>query len=496
MADYYPLIARAVSSLDSSTADSRRAIYERARTALMAQLHGVDPALSESDITRERLALEEAIRRVESEAAKRPRIETSRWEQEPGAAERLPDDEQHESPDGEAETFFSSREIAEDYEGPNGEMRPEPRFSGERDFGFLRGEEADNGRAGRSLSDEGLKDFRNSMAAELPGDAERPIGQVPQDPFDAFPAPRSDAKRIEPEFEAEDLLRAPRELPSPARRNERLGAESRGQADRFSTPRRTQPLGAGFPVRNLLIAVAVLVLAAAAFFGYRQWPNMFGKAGPSAASVAQKAPPASSKIADRVGAEGQPSSAAPGDKPAAEVAQRAVLYEQVPNSQEHKHYLGSVLWRTETVSPGPGLPPEVAIKADVEIPERQMRVMLVLERNLDKNLPATHTIEVLFGTPPNFSPGGIADVPGVLMQDDRNSAVPLAGLRVKVTEGYFLIGLTPSEPAAQRNKLLLKDRPWLQIPISYKDGQHALIVVEKGVPGERVFGEAFAAWKE
>ena len=73
MADYYPLIARAVNGLDKSTGEARRALYERAREALVTQLRGVEPALSESDITRERLALEEAIRKVEGEAARRPR---------------------------------------------------------------------------------------------------------------------------------------------------------------------------------------------------------------------------------------------------------------------------------------------------------------------------------------------------------------------------------------------------------------------------------------
>ncbi|MBB1093807.1 hypothetical protein HUU61_21250, partial [Rhodopseudomonas palustris] len=74
MADYYPLIARAISGLDpSAPGEQRRAIYERARAALIAQLRGVQPPLTESEITRERLALEEAVRKVESEAAQRSR---------------------------------------------------------------------------------------------------------------------------------------------------------------------------------------------------------------------------------------------------------------------------------------------------------------------------------------------------------------------------------------------------------------------------------------
>ena len=74
MADYYPLIARAIAALDpNAPGESRRALYERARTALIAQLRSVQPPLSESEITRERLSLEEAVRKVESEAAQRAR---------------------------------------------------------------------------------------------------------------------------------------------------------------------------------------------------------------------------------------------------------------------------------------------------------------------------------------------------------------------------------------------------------------------------------------
>src|SRR6516162_201360 len=70
MPDYYPLIARAVAGLDKNTGDARRALYERARAALVAQLRGVTPVLEESDVTRERLALEEAIRKVEGESSR------------------------------------------------------------------------------------------------------------------------------------------------------------------------------------------------------------------------------------------------------------------------------------------------------------------------------------------------------------------------------------------------------------------------------------------
>ena len=75
MADYHPLIARAVDGLGTSTGEARRALYERARAALVAQLRSIEPPLSEADITRERLALEDAIRKVEAETARKARTE-------------------------------------------------------------------------------------------------------------------------------------------------------------------------------------------------------------------------------------------------------------------------------------------------------------------------------------------------------------------------------------------------------------------------------------
>jgi hypothetical protein len=97
--------------------------------------------------------------------------------------------------------------------------------------------------------------------------------------------------------------------------------------------------------------------------------------------------------------------------------------------------------------------------------------------------------------PADFPHGGIANIPGVLMkQGESTRGIPLAGLAVKVTTNFFLIGLSSADDAVQRNIQLLKDRPWFDIPIVYGDGQRAIIAIEKGTPGERSFAEAFAAW--
>ncbi len=72
MADYYQLIAKAVAGLDpKAPSESRRGLYERARAALLAELRTITPPFTEDEITRERLALEEAVRRVEGETSQR-----------------------------------------------------------------------------------------------------------------------------------------------------------------------------------------------------------------------------------------------------------------------------------------------------------------------------------------------------------------------------------------------------------------------------------------
>ncbi len=65
MTDYYSVRARAVSRLPSYNDEARHAIYEQARTALLAALRDFDPPLSESELTNEQSVLEMAIRVVE-----------------------------------------------------------------------------------------------------------------------------------------------------------------------------------------------------------------------------------------------------------------------------------------------------------------------------------------------------------------------------------------------------------------------------------------------
>jgi uncharacterized caspase-like protein len=177
-----------------------------------------------------------------------------------------------------------------------------------------------------------------------------------------------------------------------------------------------------------------------------------------------------------------------------DVAQRVVLFEEDPSHTESQ-YVGTAIWRTETVLRGPGQPPDVVIRANIEIPDRQMKVTWSLRHNTDKSLRASHTVDLMFTLPANFPHGEVANVPELMMKDaEQMRGVPLASQSVKVTTGYFLIGLSSVESDLRSNVQLLKDRTWFDIPIVYADGRRAILAVQKGPSGKSAFAEAFEKW--
>jgi hypothetical protein len=539
MADYYPLIARAVTGLEKSTGEARRALYERARVALVTQLRGVVPALSESDITRERLALEEAIRKVEGEAARRSRSDAPAPEPAPPSPPPPPPPPRPTPPTAEPKPFmpgpsayppqspyqpssdhpavperpFTQEEERQESQ-PRAASPPEPRAPEpspriEPVMPGRTGSQAPGDRS--SMFDQALKGFREVVAGDRdhPGAADGEGSKPPRgDEFAGQPPASSDRERIEPQFPMAGLGPARRE---PAALKAVHARQDAGEpprtppppqpspSDVFEEPQEDSRLRPGMRgvVWKIAAIALVVALGVAAAFAYKNsdkivayYQSMRGPATQAAKDTTQARP----KISDRIGSAGQQDSATPNAAGTA-VAQRVVLYEQQPNTTERKQYIGSVIWRTEMGSSGPGSPPDLALKADVEIPERQLRMTWTMRRNADAALPASHTIEILFNPAPGFPPGGIADMANVLMeQADHSSGVPLNGIRVKAAPGFFLVGLSAVPADVQRNTTLLKERPWLDIAIIYNDGNRALLALEKGVPGDRVFGDAFKAW--
>jgi hypothetical protein len=538
MADYHPLIARAVAGLEKNTGDGRRTIYERARTALVAQLRSVEPPLNETDITRERLALEEAIRKVETEAARKARSESARADAP--AKVRAPDPKRWEAaarwdepapPSLDPPAAPGRKAVPPPASGrpsagpPTGGRSPitgalaeahdvdeileapaAPRTLGSEppSRGPLPPEAAGDGRSPRSS---GARDFRDLVSeANQLGDASARAGKSARESFDAVSAP---------EDERHDRMAPPDGAPTMPRLAEGEGRSPFGKGAppyeahegdfEADSPRRSP---ARMPSFHDLVRVAAALLVVLCIGGLAawQWPALTllyrWARTPAVVEVEKEAPPTTPrKIGDRLdpgGQQTQPQVAggtAPGTPAGAAVAQRVVLYEEDPAEPQGKRFVGSAIWRTETISPGPGRSPELAVRADVEIPERKLAMTWSLRRNTDQGLPASHTVEIMFKLPPDFPAGSISNVPGILMkQTEQSRGVPLAGLAVKVTNGYFLIGLSSADADRERNVQLLKERPWFDIPVVYTNNRRAILALEKGTPGERAFADAFNAW--
>jgi len=534
MADYHPLIARAVAGLDDNTAEARRSLYERARSALVKQLRGTTPPLSESEITRERLALEEAIRKVEAEQARRGRLEcVPPASAPPESAKAQPSPDAHvaataaappaagpplEPPSEEPQVRQPRQAVANapvsapkappaEVATPEpGEERPPPDAPpSERPATAAAAGEAEPTALNKALRKLRGR-FKSSERRESGEESQLPPMQPPGAPsrrgrevrdLDAIDAPLG--------RRASGREAVARDASAGARR------EAPDMAEGFPEPDMDRAvedhLRRRFSVTavNVIIAVVVLaVLGALIVVGYREGGNLvalfqiFRSQPPTVTREQARTPP---KIEDRVGSAqpdrlpggGQLGAGLGAQSPA--VAQRVVLYEEEPSDPAGKRYIGSAIWRTETVSPGPGLAPELAVKASIEIPERQIAMMFSMVRNTDPKLPASHTIDIRFNLPPGFSGGGIANVPGILMkQAEQTRGVPLAGIAVKVTDNVFLIGLSSVKSDVERNTQLLKERTWFDIPIVYANGSRAILAMEKGTPGERAFNDAFTVW--
>jgi hypothetical protein len=534
--DYHPLLAKALAGLDKSTGEARRALYDRARSALLAQLRSVDPPLSEAEITRERLALEEAVRKVEAEAARQMRFTGSppRIEETPPAAEPPPGERP--APQHHGAERDRLREEAKPPPEPPAPERPNPgpgaaigpnRPPPRRELSRSR-----SPALRQATPDQGVRGLRDVVAdAETLGEATAQAARTAREAYASSPSGEPSLDRIEPRVEPEGLRGPRRErrppprvaeppawttteppFPDPPPLEHAAPPEPPGRR-RVPGP---APRRAGFdrdvapanPARRGLIAAAITVLVLAGLAGAGYWQRervagWFGSAkdtvsAPEQRQAAQPRP----KNDDRVGQDGQPAAPAnePDSRPAVPppaVAQRVVLYEEDPANPEGHRYVGSALWRTETVSPGPGLAPELAIRGDIEVPERRLAMTMSIRRNTDSALPASHTIEIMFNVPADFPFGGVSNVPGLLMKEQEGArGAPLSGQSVKVTNNYFLIGLSSADADMQRNLQLLKERAWFDIPIVYNNGRRAILAVEKGTPGERAFKEAFAAWEK
>src|SRR5881392_395761 len=537
MADYYPLIARAIAGLDpSAPGESRRALYERARSALIAQLRSVQPPLSESEITRERLSLEEAVRKVESEAAQRAREATRSGGARDAFRRAAPSRPQEQGgPSGGPPPGSAAPRPRPPSSPPSRDQRP-PLGGDERSQRNLRPDspppmaprpqppqpqvsmqdpQLSPGRGGAPRRGfdgpppppaPGMRGFRDIAAdADDLGRAAAQASRNARKTYANVPSPSPEFDRLEPSLEnrgadpdapysydesieeAERYAPQPPQMPQPPTRS-RVGSSG----DR--EPSKRARTGAVFPFKSpIAVGIVLILVGAGILWGKSVVNSVTGLFKPSPVAEAPKdpaAPVSRPKIPDRVG---QPSSS----DQVAPVAQRVVLYDEDPSDPKGKQYVGSVIWRTEPIKASGNQKADIAVRADIEIPDRKFKMTVSFRRNTDTSLPASHTAELTFILPQDFAGGGVGNVPGILMKSNEQArGTPLSALAVKVTDGFFLVGLSNVDSERARNLQLLKERSWFDVPLVYANQRRAIIAIEKGAPGERAFNDAFAQWGE
>ena len=519
MADYYPLIARAISGLDpSAPGEQRRALYERARSALIAQLRSVQPPLTESEITRERLSLEEAVRKVESEAAARARAvrDAARANRgKPGEAPSTTSSAPPAPSPGARANATAPLAAPATPPRPQRELRANPPVSPPAPPAprpqppvqdAPRRADPPPPPAPNQAPGQGIRGFRDVTAdVNDLGRATAQANRSARKTYANVPSPTPEFDRLEPSMEdrgndagggydfdelaAEEAQRPPQQMP-PVRSRAKKPAPDR---DHERDVRRRA--GGGFPLKSAIAIGLIMILVGAGFlWGPKAYSSLRAMLKSSPTTTTADVPKDGSnaprpKIADRVG---QPSS-----EPVAAVAQRVVLYDEDPSDPKGKQYVGTVVWRTEQVKGSGSAPGDIAVRADIDIPERKFKMSMSFRRNTDTSLPASHTAELTFVLPADFAGGGVSNVPGILMKSNEQArGTPLAGLAVKVTDGFFLVGLSNVEADRSRNIQLLKERSWFDVPLVYTNQRRAIIAIEKGAPGERAFNDAFAAWGE
>ncbi|MEJ5020283.1 transcriptional regulator [Ochrobactrum vermis] len=182
--------------------------------------------------------------------------------------------------------------------------------------------------------------------------------------------------------------------------------------------------------------------------------------------------------------------AQPGQNQTVAVGQQALLYEERGGAGSDSVERGNVVWSTIEESPEDGQPAEPAVRATVTMPTSKVELKMTIRKNTDQSIPASHLIELVFTVPEGFSGGVVDNVQRITFKDTEQAAGnPLIAVPSKIGDNFFIVWLNDARTAQDTNLSLMRRLQWIDIPISYRNGRRALISLEKGVPGEKVFND-------
>jgi hypothetical protein len=134
------------------------------------------------------------------------------------------------------------------------------------------------------------------------------------------------------------------------------------------------------------------------------------------------------------------------------------------------------------------------VKAEVEVPDLKMHATMILRKNFDASFPASHTIDLRVTFDEGSPVKGVKDI-GLpqMRRDDPPFISPLAAVRVKINEGYFLIGLNSADADIAGNVDAIGSLGWFDFPMLLSDDRNAKLTFEKAEDVERVVVAAIAA---
>ncbi|TAM95800.1 MAG: hypothetical protein EPN45_22255 [Rhizobiaceae bacterium] len=537
MADFVAVLKKTINGLGEATPETRKKVYDKARATIAAKLAQIDPPPSPTAVERQKKALEDAIGVIEAEYAPKPA--------EPEPADEL--DEFFASlTEAPAKAFVKPplvapgkpepaavakapipSALAVEKQAPAREPPPSglagpasvPFSADEDEFDFHRPEMTTviapkievprrRSRAGGLIAAlivllviagaaYGAWMKRDQLAAKLGVDLPKFAKTEKAEPKAAPPAAKVAAGKPAPA--------APVTKPTPA-----PSAPTEQKAAANPAPQAAAP--AAKPAEPAAAPAEPTAQPTVQKFTERLLPNgSETNPGPSAGeakigegssvAVATTAPaPAQASNAAPAAPAGQQAGnaeATPNNTAQIPVGQHAIFYEERTDAAQGSAQNGTVVWSLVKESPGGDSPPEPAIRAEASIPGKDVQLRMTIRRNTDQTLPASHIIELIFLTPDHFEGGGIDSVLRIAMKDTEQSpGSPLLGIPARISDGFFLFALNNDKASIETNMNLLRQQNWIDIPLVYKSGRRALITLEKGIPGNKVFDEALKAWAQ
>lgn len=483
MADYYPLLSRAIAGLAGRPESDRHAIYGRAREALERQLRGFTPPLGDDAIQAELAALEETIARIEREQdAPAPAAASS-----PVDFETTSDSRAEPEPEVEPDPAPEDKAPAP----------PAPRITGPSPFKASR-----------------------PTVNDLP----------PPQPAPAFPVPAPDAPA-----EAEPTA-APVEEGGPASTPGMPETASEPTADASMDDVTIQPmLRPRMPTRRagetdgrkkplaLFAGIAIVAIAIMATIALSRRDNPEVSTGtptittPEAGGDASKTegrlagtdtpakpvdpttPPKASgtvqtpatKDDNKAAQSSPPGGPAAGGATVAAVTptNRAFMVLEVAGGAPNQ-FEGKVTW---SFGPDPAVKGQKSLRAGIEFPSGGLSIDFSIARNADAGINASHTVMVIFD-PKVIDP--IREMSAVEWRERESQAgTVLSGIVVPVQDNVFMIGLDKTDTAIARNLDLLRTQKWMVFEVRLVNGRRGAILVEKGAVGEKAIADALADWK-